>query len=197
MDKIIASQLEFHLKDHKEIILWIIIAFFISNIIIQYILNKSLSKKIEGFKNQLKKTEIKFSKHTELQIECLRNMYDKIVSFHFAYTSLINPFFFTHETYKYNIEHFNSIYNDNMNYFQRNKILLTDEMINQIGILNNKMNIIKNKFSSEYDALVEYEELNGSSNPQVLYEFPENEIELIKKQIKNTKELPEIESFEF
>lgn len=196
MDKIIADQLELYFKDYKGQMLWILLGFFILTIVIQYFSNITLTKKIEDFKNQLKKTEIKFSKHSELQIECLKNVYDKVVSFHFAYNSLIDPFFFSHETYKANIENLNNIYNDNINYFHRNKILLTDEIINQIEILNNKMNIVKNKLKSEYDYIMEYEEHHGTSNPQILYSYSENEVLSIKKRIENVKKIPEIENFE-
>lgn len=117
MDKIIAEQLEFHFKDYKNQMLWILLVFFIITLVVQFISNLVLSRKIEKFKNELKKTEIKFSKHSELQIECLKNMYNKVVDLHFTFTALINPTFYTHESLQVNINNLSIVYNDNMNFF--------------------------------------------------------------------------------
>lgn len=196
MEKFIVEQLEFHLKDYKEYVLVIVIIFFLLTIIFQFYSNYILSKKIERFKNDLKITEIKFSRHSELQIECLKNMYDKVVNFHFIFNSLINPRFLTHETFKSNINLFNQSYNDNLNYFHRNKILLTDDIINQIAILNIQMNIVKNKFKEEYDSLELYEEDMGTNDPQILYNSSDNEVNSIRRRIEEIRKINEIADFE-
>lgn len=196
MEKLIADQLEIYFKDYKEYMLWILAIFFLLIIIIQFISNLLLSKKIEQFKNDLKKTEIKFSRHSELQIECLKNMYDKVVNFHFTFNSLINPSFLTHDTLKSNINQFNHTYNENLDYFHRNKILLTDDIINQIGILHTQMNIVRSKFQEQYNSLEEYEEYMGTNDPQALYNTAENEVDSIRKKIEETKKVTEIANFE-
>lgn len=54
MDKLIANQLEIYFEDYKENMIWILSIFFLLTIIIQFISNLILSKKIEKFKNDLK-----------------------------------------------------------------------------------------------------------------------------------------------
>lgn len=120
MEKLVAEQFESYFKDYKEYMIWILVISFLLTIIIQFISNLILSKKIEQFKNDLKRTEIKFSRHSELQIECLKNMYGKVVNFHFTFNSLINPRFFTHDKLKSNINQLNLTYNENLDYFHRN-----------------------------------------------------------------------------
>ncbi|WP_353100834.1 hypothetical protein [Myroides odoratus] len=195
MEKLIADQLEIYLKDYKENMLWIFLLFFIIMIIIQWGSNIMLLRKIERFKNDLKKTEIMFSKHSELQIECLKVMYDKIVVLHFAFNSLIKPKYYTHDIFKKNINNLSFAYNDSMNYFNRNKILLTDEIIKQKGNLSIKMNDLNSNLKIEYSDLLEYEMYHGSDDPQILYSTSEQEIESIQLRINSILEREETKNF--
>lgn len=196
MEKLIADQFEIYFKEYKEYMIWILFIYFFLTIIIQFISNLILSKKIEQFKNDLKRTEIKFSRHSELQIECLKNLYDKVVNFHFTFNSLTNPKFLTHDNLKSNINQLNLTYNDNLEYFHRNKILLTEDIIKQIGVLHTQMNIVRGKFQEQYISLEEYEEHMGTNDPQVLYDTAEDEVDSIRKKIGAIMEVNEIATFE-
>lgn len=75
MDELIKSALEEYFSDFKEYHLIILILFTIIIAILQVLQSFLVSKKIEKLKNELKKSEIKFSKYNQLQIEALSEIY--------------------------------------------------------------------------------------------------------------------------
>ncbi|UBM61325.1 hypothetical protein LA303_07795 [Candidatus Sulfidibacterium hydrothermale] len=81
MDELIKQALEKYFSDFKEYNLLILIGFTIVIAIIQIIQSMWVSKKIEKFKNELKKSEIKYSKYNQLQIEALSEAYELLTDF--------------------------------------------------------------------------------------------------------------------
>lgn len=196
MEKIIAEQFEKYFKEYNDQILWILIAFFILTLLVQFTSNLLLANKIETFKNHLKKNEIMFNKHSELQIECLKNMYNNLVDLHFSYTALINPDYPSHEYFKSSIKSFVRTYNENMNYFHRNKILLTDSIIIQISAMNSRMKIVREIYEKEHEQLMEFEENVGTDIPEILYSEPDNEVSSIQSRIHRINSIGDIMEFE-
>ncbi|PWW30922.1 hypothetical protein [Chryseobacterium sp. AG844] len=196
MDKIITEQIQASFKDNNELMIGLLIIYTLITIIIQFISNYCLSKKIETFKNDLKRSEIKFSKHSQMQIECLKNMYNNVVDWHFSFYELLNPKYLTHASLKSNINNLNIIFKSNMDYFHRNKILLTEEIIKQIGVVHSKFKKIQELCNKELDTLSSIEEYYMSNEPQTIYNEPENETSEIKKRIEELKTNYEVSSFE-
>ena len=196
MDKILAEQIQQNFAEYKKDMIWILIGFAIIVLIIQFIYNFKLSQKIETFKGVLKRNEIKFSKHSEMQIECLKNMYNHLVDLHFSFNNIFTPEYLTHESLKNNIGNLFVIFNSNMNYFDRNKILLTDDIITQINVIHQKFKKIKFTLKSELQNLADLEEANESENPQTIYGDPDSETSSISLRIKNLKKNSEISTFE-
>lgn len=83
-----------------------------------------------------------------------------------------------------------------MDFFHRNKILLTDDIIEQIGVINYKMNFIKNRCREELNSLSNVEENIGINNPEIIYGDPEHEVEVIKERITTLKENQDIKTIE-
>lgn len=188
MDKLTPEQIEVIFKNYKENMIWILLGFSFISLLIQHFQNLSLSKKIEKYKNELAKNEIKFTRHTELQVECLKKMYDILVSLHFSFSRLINPNYFSHNSFKNNIK--------NMNFFHRNKILLTKDMITQIGVVHTKIKKVIELCDSEMNNLSELEESYGTEDVQIIYQNPEEEISSVKKRIERLNENSNVNTLE-
>ncbi|MCD0475410.1 hypothetical protein LPB87_13515 [Flavobacterium sp. EDS] len=182
--------------DYKDVTSWILLLVLIVIGIVNYLKNISLTKAIETFKSDLTKKEFKFTRHAELQIECLKKMYDLVVSFHFSFTNLIAPSYKTHEDLQKNIESFQVNFLHVINYSHRNKILLTDEIVKQIRIIHEKFKKIDALCRLETGLLSEIEEHHGSSDPQVLYQTSEAEVEYIKLRIKKLNENVDVKFYE-
>lgn len=75
MDELVKNALDEYFSDFKEYHLIILILFTIIIALMQIFQAFLVSKKIEKFKNELKKSEIKFSKYNQLQIEALSEIY--------------------------------------------------------------------------------------------------------------------------
>ena len=80
-EELIRQVLEKYFSDFKEYDLLILVGFSVIIILIQTIQSILVSRKIERFKSGLKKTEIKFSKYNQLQIEALSKAYELLTEF--------------------------------------------------------------------------------------------------------------------
>ena len=75
MDDLIKEALEEYFSDFKQYHLIILIGFTIVIALLQIIQSYRVSRKLEKFKNDLKKSEIRFSKYNQLQTEALNIIY--------------------------------------------------------------------------------------------------------------------------
>lgn len=155
-----------------------------------------LSKNVEQFKNDLKRSEIKFGRFNELQIESLKRLYDQTVTFHFKYNNLVYPIFYTHDTLRTNLENFKREYNICMEYFHRNRIFLTDEIFLKIKDIETNFKIIRTIIDEEIKTIRGIEERNESINPIEIYNSSEDEVKNIKKRIEILKSKVGVLSFE-
>ena len=78
MNDLIKEALDKYFSDFKRYHLIILIAFTVIIALIQVIQSILISKNIEKFKNDLKKSEIKFSKYNQLQVKALNELYPKL-----------------------------------------------------------------------------------------------------------------------
>lgn len=200
MSKTTPELVEDILSNYKENMSWILLVFAIFSALLsaslQYVQNLKLAKKVEEYKNELSQKELKFTRHTEMQIECLKKMYDQVVTFHFSFTNLINPIYKTHGSLKKNIKSFQDIFNQTMHYSHRNKILLTEDIIKQIGIIHTKFKKIEILCRSEYDNLNQLEDHNNTDEAQYLYTTEIEEVEFIQLAIERLNENQDVKSFE-
>jgi len=79
--EIVKEVLKDYFSDFKEYHLIILIAFTIIIAIIQVVQAIWVARKIERFKNELKKSEIKFSRYNEIQIRILSESYQLLSDF--------------------------------------------------------------------------------------------------------------------
>lgn len=114
------------------------------------------------FKAEFSKKEIKFTRHTELQIECLKKMYDYVVAYHYSFTNFTKLSYFSHNLLKSNLTRFQEAYALTIQYCHRNRILLTDKITAQAKILQEKSKKIEKVCIMEYNLLIEQEDECGS-----------------------------------
>lgn len=147
---------------------WILIIIAILINLYQLLQNKRLEKTLEKFKNDLAKNQFKFTRYTELQIESLKNMYDQVVEFHFAFTNLTQPRYKTHDSLKSNIILFQDTFNDMITFGHKNKILLPEDFVIQIRKIHLKFNKIDTLCRNEFYRLNQLEDDFNSFKPEIL-----------------------------
>lgn len=188
------------LSNYKENMSWILFIFALLSTLatatLQYFQNLKLSKKVEAYKNQLAKSEIKFTRHTELQIETLKQLYDLVVKIHFSFTELKTPIDKTHEALHKNMKIFQAVCYETVIYTHRNKILLTDDILAQFRVVNDKYKEVEKLCILESEELVRIEDINMSYDPQILYGSQERENEYINSRLKLLNDNFNVSTFE-
>lgn len=193
MEELIKQVLNEYFVDFKKYHLFILICFVIIIGLIQLLQSLWVSNKIEKFKTDLKKSEIKFSRFNELQINSLRNIYHKLVAFQLA-NSLIfksKPKTVGHSKYKNRINEWIKSYIECANEFAREKILLTDELKSLFSRTLKDFEEVKAILMTEKENL-DYLEMVNSGNWNAMYDFEDNELETISSQIEKLKVKPSI-----
>lgn len=200
MSKTTPELVEEILSNYKENMSWILFTFALLSTLastaLQYFQNLKLSKKVEAYKNQLAKSEIKFTRHTELQIETLKQLYDLVVKIHFSFTELKTPMNKTHEALHKNMKIFQAVCYETVIYTHRNKILLTDDILDQFRVVHNKYREIEKLCILESEELVRIEDINGSYDPQILYGSQERENEYINSRLNMLNNNFNVSTFE-
>ncbi|MEL1240392.1 hypothetical protein [Flavobacterium flavipallidum] len=184
------------LVNYKDITNWFLLIVIIVIGGINYRKDILLSKKIESFKADLTKREIKFTRHTELQIECLKALYDQIVTLHFSFTNFTNPPYNTHELLQKQIETFHFEFDKTLIFTHRNKILLTDEITNKMKVLHEKYKRINEVSRDEIILLTSILEYPDPNNTQYHYITTAGEENFIKQRIEKLRKLPDVQTFE-
>lgn len=184
------------LSDYKEHMSWILLGYAVITASLQYYQNIRLAKKVEKYKNELAKNEIKFTRHTELQIETLKQLYDLVVKIHFSFTELKTPMDKTHEALHKNMKTFQAVFYETVIYTHRNKILLTDDIMAQFRIVHDKYRKLEKLCILESEELVRIEDTNGSYDPQILYGSQERENEYINSRLQMLNDNSNVSTFE-
>ena len=190
MDELIKEALENYFSDFKEYHLIILISFTIVIALIQIIQSIIVTRKIERFKNDLKKSEIKFSRFNELQITALRKIYHLLTSFHHASNLILRAEknSIGHSQFKARIDNWITAYFNCANEFSKEKILLTAELKELYIRTLSDFEEVKKILLSEKAGLEEWEMIHHQ-NRNAMYEYKENELSEISQQIDKLKDL--------
>lgn len=193
MEELIKKVLEEYFADFKDYHLIILVGFTLIIALIQIIQSIIVTRKIEKFKNDLKKSEIKFSRYNELQINALRKIYHQLAVFQYSNNLIFNDSHNNvgHEKYKNRINAWIKAYIENANEFSKEKILLTPELKTLYARTINDFEEVKKKLIDERENLDYWEMMHGG-DWQAMYEFEENEFGEISSKIKKLKELDSI-----
>ncbi len=195
MDESIKGILNEYFADFKEYHLIILVVFTIVIALIQIIQSIIVTRKIERFKNDLKKSEIKFSRYNELQINALRKIYHQLAEFQY-YNNLIfraKPYSVDHQKFKNRINGWVKAYIENANDFSKERILLTPELKNLYSRTIKDFEEVKKMLLNEHENL-EYLEMSHGGVWQEMYQFEQEELGVISSKIEKLKELESIKN---
>jgi hypothetical protein len=188
MIELIKQALEEYFSEYKQYHVILLIAFLFLTILIQVIQAIWISRKIENFKYALRKSEIKFSRYHELQVEALKSIYEKLSVFHSANSILFEGNYEAnnHDNYKAGINRWIKSYVDCYNAFSRQKILLPEALIKIVQRTLKDFEEVKDIILSERENL-DYLEMEYNGDRNAMYDFQENELSLINKKISQIK----------
>ncbi len=184
MNELIRKALEEHFNDYKSYHIWILIGFTFLNVF-QSIW---ISQRLEKFKNQLKKSEIKFSKYSELQTNALRSIYHLLCEFHRANSLLFHSKLdkIGHDKYKYLLKNWLDKYYSVANELAKERILLTPELTKTVTNSIEVFDSVKSIVHLERKNLLDFEEENSGSF-EYMYAFEDEEIKAISKALDKIK----------
>ena len=113
--------LEKYFSEYKDYHIYALIILTLLMLVFQILQTIFVSRKIEIFKNELKISEIKFSRFNNLQIDALKSIYDKLVTFHYKSSSLFFSSTYGHESLKIKMDEWKFEFNSIMDVFHREK----------------------------------------------------------------------------
>jgi len=191
MDELVKQLLEKYLSDYREYHLFLLIGFAVIIALFQIIQFIYVSKRIEAFKNELKKSEIKFSAFNQLQINALRNIFHLIIKFELTTKILYNTSTknLNHQLFEKRVNKWLNDFFESKREFENERILLTKvlkELFTETYIDFEK---IKKILINEKEQL-DYLEQKYQGDLRELYQFSELESdEIVNKINKISKEL--------
>ena len=80
-ENLIREILEKYFSEYKEYNLIIFFVFALLTVLINIIQNIIITRKLEKYKSELKKSELKFSVYNQLQIESLSKLFQQLTEF--------------------------------------------------------------------------------------------------------------------
>jgi len=189
MDELIKNVLNEYFSDFKKYHLIILVLFTIIIALTQIIQSIYVSRKIALFKNELKKSEIKFSRYNELQINALRKIYHQLALFQLSNNLIFNtpPESLGHDKYKALINNWIKIYIECANEFSKEKILLTPELKTLVSRTLTDFEVVKKILKGERENL-EYFEMSNDHDWQAMYDYEHEEYDEISRKIEKIKE---------
>lgn len=184
--------LQKYFADYTSEHIYVLIVFFLLTIIFQILQAIYVSRKIEKFKNELKISEIKFSTYNKLQIDALKIIYDKTVTFHYMNFRLFYPETYGHSSLKYKIKNWKKEYSILMDTLHRERILLSPEVELIVRKIDTDFKKVIKLLNVELQNLSDVEEYHETIEPQEIYGTSESEVESIKKRIEKLKTYEEV-----
>ncbi|MFM9987793.1 hypothetical protein [Flavobacterium sp.] len=195
MVELLKEVLEKKLSEYKDYHLFILIGFTLVIALFQIIQTLIVTNKVEKFKNELKKSEIRFSRYNELQITVLRKIYHQLATFQLANNLLfkIEPNSIGHSKFKTRINEWIKNYLDCANELAREKILLPTEIKELFSKTIKDFDEIKEILISERENL-NYLEMQYSGDWNSMYDFEDNELHIITQKLNFIKEKDSIKN---
>ncbi|RZJ83433.1 MAG: hypothetical protein EOO20_22795 [Chryseobacterium sp.] len=182
--QLINNALEQYLGDYKRYHTIFLIGF----VFFQSLLVIWVGVRMERLKALLKKTEIRFSRYHELQIEALRVAYQKLVLFGVANKRLLNDEYDIngHSMYRNGINHWISAHHDCINKLAYNKIVLPKELKEKITQAIVDFQQMIELLIGERNHLDAMEE-DAQGDYHLMYEYSEKELAVINGKIERLK----------
>lgn len=188
--------LEKYFSEYKDYHQYALISILILMAIYQIWQALFVSRKIETFKTDLKKSEIKFSRFHNMQIDTLKILYNRIVTFHYKNHNLFTPTSTCHSSLKSKIKEWRAEFYLVIETFHRERILLPIELVAVVKKFENNFQEILVRLNEELKSLNDLEEANSSIDEQVIYGSVEVENDALTFRLKSMNENEHIKNSE-
>jgi len=202
MDKVVIEMINKYLPAYLTDFKYSIFIINIGTITIIGIINwfflYSLNKKIEGFRLDNKKDEIKFKKYQIEQADAIKILYSKLIDIQNSTRLLFNTEFQSnpHYIFSQNLNKWVSDYLKFYNFYKRNRILFNNELLSLIKEPLNKLNKIFNVIFNKIKNIEQMEEI-CHGQLEYFYDDEFEEESKIKKSIVQLKKDTEFEADNF
>ncbi|RZK38109.1 MAG: hypothetical protein EOO90_23395 [Pedobacter sp.] len=183
-EEIIKKALDEQMEAYSQYHTFILLGFVIVQGVFIYWQNRNMEK----FKAILKKSEIKYSRYHELQVEALRIGYQKLVLFGIANKSLLNSEYETndHRGFKIRINNWIQCHHNCINQLAYDKIVLPKELKEAIHKTIDDFQVMTDILVGERKHL-DYVEEDRLGDWNAMYSYSENELEIINQKITRLK----------
>ena len=196
--------LDKYFVDYKEYSATIFVVFTLLLAIINIIQTICITKNIEKYKSELKRTELKFSVYNQLQIEALSKLFQQLTEFKEITSIISNSEKRSPEKYKQIAISWTNNFFEMTKLFSKEKYILPIEIKKQYTLIHQNFNTIlgfiksekelkSNFYTDEFGDVVyeDYERINELTdelklfNRDIVFEKAINNIEFARKEIEN------------
>lgn len=211
-ENLIREILEKYFSEYKEYNLIIFFVFALLTVLINIIQNIIITRKLEKYKSELKKSELKFSVYNQLQIESLSKLFQQLTEFKDTTSIISKSESKSPESYQQIAVIWSNKFFETTKMFSKEKYILPKNIKNRyteihqnfktlFEYIKNEKELKSNFFTNEVGDLIfegDYQNLNELTekiqkfNRNDIFAKAINDIELVRKEIEKHFEKLEI-----
>ena len=211
-ENLIREILEKYFSEYKEYNLIIFFVFALLTVLINIIQNIIITRKLEKYKSELKKSELKFSVYNQLQIESLSKLFQQLTEFKDTTSIISKSESKSPESYQQIAVIWSNKFFETTKMFSKEKYILPKNIKNRyteihqnfktlFEYIKNEKELKSNFFTNEVGDVVfegDYQNLNELTekiqkfNRNDIFAKAINDIELVRKEIEKHFEKLEI-----
>ena len=211
-ENLIREILEKYFSEYKEYNLIIFFVFALLTVLINIIQNIIITRKLEKYKSELKKSELKFSVYNQLQIESLSKLFQQLTEFKDTTSIISKSESKSPESYQQIAVIWSNKFFETTKIFSKEKYILPKNIKNRyteihlnfktlFEYIKNEKELKSNFFTNEVGDVIfegDYQNLNELTekiqkfNRNDIFAKAINDIELVRKEIEKHFEKLEI-----
>lgn len=211
-ENLIREILEKYFSEYKEYNLIIFFVFALLTVLINIIQNIIITRKLEKYKSELKKSELKFSVYNQLQIESLSKLFQQLTEFKDTTSIISKSESRSPESYQQIAVIWSNKFFETTKIFSKEKYILPKNIKNRyteihqnfktlFEYIKNEKELKSNFFTNEVGDVIfegDYQNLNELTekiqkfNRNDIFAKAINDIELVRKEIEKHFEKLEI-----
>ena len=211
-ENLIREILEKYFSEYKEYNLIIFFVFALLTVLINIIQNIIITRKLEKYKSELKKSELKFSVYNQLQIESLSKLFQQLTEFKDTTSIISKSESKSPESYQQIAVIWSNKFFETTKMFSKEKYILPKNIKNRyteihqnfktlFEYIKNEKELKSNFFTNEVGDVIfegDYQNLNELTekiqkfNRDDIFAKAINDIELVRKEIEKHFEKLEI-----
>lgn len=180
-EQLINEILERHFSSYKEYNLIIFVVFTLLVALINIIQNIIITKKLEKYKSELKKTEMKFSVYNQLQIESLSKLFQQLTELKTITQTISNSENRSPESYQQIAVNWTNKFFETTNVFSKEKYILPKDIKTHYSIIHQNFKSIFDFIKNERDFKSNF---RTNEAGDVIFEGDYQDIDKITEKLK-------------